>query len=88
MCSNCHVTPTVSLSAASSQGRPDTTKNYVIDVKKEFWRRTDGPNATSLPEYFKNHHYRVWGMGKVATGPIVLLYPHLSCDGRPGVSWR
>ena len=40
--------------------RPGTTKNYVIGA--EYWRSTGGPNATSLPQRFKEAGYRTIGM--------------------------
>ena len=46
--------------------RPDTTKNYVIGA--EYWRTTGGPNATTLPQHFKQSGYRTVGMGKIFHG--------------------
>ena len=46
--------------------RPDTTKNWVIG--KEYWRATGGPNATTLPQHFKQSGFRTVGMGKVFHG--------------------
>lgn len=46
--------------------RPDTTKNWVIG--KEYWRTTGGPNATTLPQHFKESGFRTVGMGKVFHG--------------------
>lgn len=46
--------------------RPDTTRNYVIG--HEYWRTTGGPNATSLPQHFKESGYRTVGMGKIFHG--------------------
>jgi arylsulfatase A-like enzyme len=46
--------------------RPDTTKNYVIGA--EYWRTTGGPNATSLPQHFKQSRFRTVGMGKIFHG--------------------
>ena len=38
----------------------DTVKEYA-----EYWRTTSGPNATSLPQTFKESGYRTVGMGKM-----------------------
>eukprot|EP01052_Picozoa_sp_SAG31_P044841 SAG31_NODE_7965_length_1554_cov_1.247423_1_plen_306_part_01 len=57
--------------------RPDTTKNYVIGA--EYWRTTNGPNATSLPQHFKESGYRTIGMGKMCAIAQQLLLLETSC---------
>ncbi|EDQ92138.1 uncharacterized protein MONBRDRAFT_22994 [Monosiga brevicollis MX1] len=48
--------------------RPATTHNFVI-APNEQWRQTKGPNATTLPEFFKTvGGYRTYGMGKIFHG--------------------
>lgn len=44
--------------------RPDTTGNWRIDGAEEYWRKKL-PQASSLPQYFKESGYVVYGVGKV-----------------------
>jgi arylsulfatase A-like enzyme len=63
--------------------RPDTVGVY--DNSKHF--RNAVPNATTLPQYFKNHNYHTRSLGKVFHGE----YQHEIRDDRPSWSepaWR
>lgn len=44
--------------------RPDTTRNWRLGDASEYWRNTI-PNASSLPQYFKERGYVTIGQGKV-----------------------
>ena len=44
--------------------RPDTTRNY--QIAEQYWRANPlSPNATTLPQHFKDSGYRTVGMGKI-----------------------